>query len=321
MSLDGNASERFIAGLEQGDLELIQAVPKSDLHNHCWMGGRIAYIEERLGIQIKRPPAVCDPDRVFGWVSSEFLPMIYEAERRQVAIEAAFVQAADDGVTVLAPSFGVFMLGRIYGGDIRREIGAFKRLHSCFAPYVTLHPILGFNRGLCHPDAVIGMLEDHLELAFFEAIDLYGDEFARPIQEFKALYRRAKAYGLGLTAHVGEFGDAESIQEAVSELELQQVQHGIAAAGSPQVMRFLADNGIQVNVCPTSNIRLGQVADYESHPIRVLYDNGVRVTVNTDDVAIFDQSVSEEFMNLYRVGCFAAQELDDIRRNGLTATK
>jgi len=196
-------------------------VPKSDLHNHCWMGGRIAYIEGRMGIAIERPPAVNDADVVSDWVSSTFIPRIYEAEGRQVAIEAAFVQAADDGVTVLAMSLGVFMLGRIYGGDIRRDIGAFKRLHSCFAPHVDLHPVLGFNRGLCHPNEVIGMLEDHLEIEFFEAIDLYGDEFARPIQDFKALYRRAKAYGLGLTAHVGEFGNAESVKEAVNELELQ----------------------------------------------------------------------------------------------------
>jgi hypothetical protein len=320
MWTDSSASERFIAGLEQGDLDQIRAVPKSDLHNHCWMGGRIAYIEERMGIEIERPPTVCDADLVFGWVSSTFILPIYEAEGREIAIEAAFVQAADDGVTTLATSLGVFMLSRIYGGDIRREIGAFKRLHSHFAPHVTLHPVLGFNRGLCHPDEVIGMLEDHLELEFFEAIDLYGDEFARPIQDFKALYRRAKAYGLGLTAHVGEFGDAESIQEAVSELELQQVQHGIAAADSPRVMRFLADNGIQLNVCPTSNIRLGRVTSYKHHPIRTLYDNGVRVTVNTDDVALFDQGVSEEFSNLYREGCFTAQELDDVRRNGLATT-
>lgn len=318
--------EQLVAALEQDDLAALCAVPKADLHNHSWMGGRIAYVEQRLGIQIERPPVVNDVDAadhaasVFGWLTGTFLPPVFARQGREIAIEAAFVQAVDDGVSVLAMSFGVFMLHRVYDGDIRREVAASRRLHETFAPHIKLCPVLGFNRGLCHPDSVIEVLEEHVALDFFQAIDLYGDELARPIQDFKALYRRARAYGLRLTAHVGEFGDTESVEEAVTELELEQVQHGIAAAGSLQVMRFLADNDIQLNVCPTSNIRLGRAADYQRHPIRTLYDHGVRVTVNTDDVAIFDQGVSEEFLNLYRTGNWTAQEIDEIRENGLRAT-
>ena len=109
------ASRHFIAGLEQRDLAQIRAVAKGDLHNHSWLGGRIAYIEKRTGVKIARSPLVHDADRSFGWVSSELMPLIREVEGRETAIEAAFVQAADDGVTVLAMSFGVFMLDRIYG--------------------------------------------------------------------------------------------------------------------------------------------------------------------------------------------------------------
>jgi len=310
-------SKHFVAALERGDLEALRAIPKGDLHNHCWLGGRIAYVEQRLGIEIERPPMAHDAAQVFEWVSSRYAPPVLEVKERETAIEAAFVQAAHDGVTVLAMSFGALMLDRLYGGDVRREIAAFERLHETFAPHVELRPVLGFNRGLCHPDNAIGMLEGHLELDFFQAIDLYGDEFARPIQDFKTLYRRARAYSLRLTAHVGEFGDAASVREAVTELELEQVQHGIAATDSPPVMRFLADRDVQLNVCPTSNVRLGRAQDYKNHPIRTLYDHGIRVTVNTDDVAIFDQGVSEELLNLYQAGTFSAQELDEIRRNSL----
>jgi adenosine deaminase len=98
---------------------------------------------------------------------------------------------------------------------------------------------------------------------------------------------------------------------------LDEVQHGVAAAASPAAMRFLADAGIPLNVCPTSNVRLGRAQDYRTHPIRTLYDHGVRVTVNTDDVIFFDQGVSDEFLNLYRSGAWRAQELDQIRRDGL----
>lgn len=120
-----------------------------------------------------------------------------------------------------------------------------------------------------------------------------------------------------MKAHVGEFGTAEVIKEAVEELELDQVQHGIAAVNSKSVMRWLCDNKIQLNVCPTSNIMLSRVEDYNVHPIRKLYDNGIKVTINTDDMIIFDQSVSQEFFNLYNAGLFNANELNEIRENGL----
>ena len=62
---------------------------------------------------------------------------------------------------------------------------------------------------------------------------------------------------------------------------------------------------------------LDAVQDLASHPIRTLFDNGVLVTINTDDLMIFDQSVSEEYRNLYRAEVFSAEELDDIRRASL----
>jgi len=191
-------------------------------------------------------------------------------------------------------------------------------LRRCCAPQVELRPMLGLNRAH-DPEFMMRAVEAHAESGFYTGIDLYGDEFARPIQELKPVYRRAKAHGLRLTAHVGEYGDADSVLEAVCELELDEVQHGIAAADDPRVMRFLADHGIQLNLCPTSNVRLGRAESYARHPIRTLYDHGVTVTVNTDDVIFFDQGVSEEFLNLYQAGTCTAVELDEIRRNSLTA--
>ena len=139
-----------------------------------------------------------------------------------------------------------------------------------------------------------------------------------PIERFVPVYRRAKVAGLKLKAHVGEWGDADDVWRAVELLELDEVQHGLAAAASPTVMRFLADHRIRLNMCPTSNLMLGRVSALASHPIRQLYDAGVRVTVNTDDTLMFGQSVSDEFLNLFRAGVFSAAELDRIRLNGLS---
>ena len=130
------------------------------------------------------------------------------------------------------------------------------------------------------------------------------------------LYAQARAQGLTLKAHVGEFGSAEDVRRTVEVLDLDEVQHGIAAAESTDVMQWLAEKGVRLNVCPTSNVMLGVVADLSVHPIRRLHDHGVAVTVNSDDLTVFGQSVSDEYLNLYRAGVFTAEELDGIRVGG-----
>ena len=118
-------------------------------------------------------------------------------------------------------------------------------------------------------------------------------------------------------AHAGEFGTADSVKEAVETLHLDAVQHGIGAAASPGVMKWLATHGITLNVCPTSNIRLKRVRSYKTHPIRILADHGVKVTINTDDALIFGDGTSEQYLKLFRAGVFSAYELDEIRKTGL----
>lgn len=120
-----------------------------------------------------------------------------------------------------------------------------------------------------------------------------------------------------LKAHVGEWGTAEDVMEAVKLLSLDEVQHGIAAVHSAEVMQFLKEKKIRLNITPTSNVMLGRVTDMAMHPIRQLYRAGIDVTINSDDILIFDSDVSKEYLRLYQSGCLEADELDDIRVNGL----
>lgn len=152
---------------------------------------------------------------------------------------------------------------------------------------------------------------------WFKSVDINSGESQQPIKNFKKIYRKAKGYGLRQKAHVGEFGTADDVMEAVEELELDEVHHGIAAAKSDVVMNFLSKNKIQLNVCPTSNVMLGLVESCLAHPIRILYDKGIPVTINTDDMLVFNQSVSQEYLNLFISGLMSADELDIIRETGL----
>jgi len=306
----------FQSALMNDDLESVRRCPKSDLHNHFIFGGERDFLFQRTGRNIaplnRRLKSIAE---MHAWVNESVGGLFDTREGRLLAFEATFMQAKHDGVTRLEIGEDVWAI-TLNNGSAEELTHRLKELHRNTAPEVEWIPQLGLSRH-CSLKDLEPWLAPFLELNFYRTLDLSGDEFAQPINVFKSLYRKAKAAGLRLKAHVGEWGTADDVWRAVDELELDEVQHGIAAAESPSVMRFLADHGIRLNVCPTSNVMLGRIDDLASHPIRKLYDAGVQVTINTDDQLIFGRSVSEEFLDLYRAGVFTAAELDEIRFNGL----
>ena len=177
-------------------------------------------------------------------------------------------------------------------------------------------PELGINRAM-KADLIESKVMPCLESGYFKAIDLYGVEAENDFMKFKDIYRFAENHNIKRKAHCGEFLGAESIRKTVEALQLQEVQHGITAVQSKEVMTWLQRNNIQLNVCPTSNVRLGRVEKMEMHQARILADKGISITINSDDIMIFDQSVSQEYVNLYKAGVFSGEELDLIRLNGL----
>ncbi len=307
----------FVDALIQENLEAIRRCPKSDLHNHFVLGGSRYFLREYSGrdiLPIKHP--LHSMDEMHAWNSKNIGTIFETPEGRRMLIQATFLQAKDDGVTILEIGEDVWGLGEFFNGSIEELVDAFETAHQEIAPDIELRLQIGMSR---HCD--IAYLENCLSHFWgckaFYSIDLYGDELAQPIENFKAIYRRAKSEGLRLKAHVGEWGKAEDVRRAVECLELDEVQHGISAAEDPSVIRFLRDNHIRLNITPSSNYLLGRVTDLKNHPIAELYRNGIDVTINSDDVLIFDSDVSKEYLRLYQCGCLNADELDDIRKSGL----
>ena len=176
--------------------------------------------------------------------------------------------------------------------------------------------VIGLSRhcSISYMEKCLEPFWDHKE---FYSIDLYGDELAQPIENFAPIYKKAKQHGLRLKAHIGEWGTAKDVMNGIELLQLDEVQHGIAAATSSEVINYLVSNKIRLNITPSSNIKLGRVASLEVHPIKELYRSGVDVTINSDDVLVFDSDVSNEYLRLYKANNLTAKELDDIRINGL----
>ncbi len=312
-------SDLFKQALEERSIEMLRRIPKADLHNHFNLGGHRDYIRKRTGFSIpplaQRLNSLADMHQ---WVDQQIGDLFETAEKRVLAIEACFQQAKDDGIAVLEVGDDVWANHHFYRGAIDTLIAMFQAAHRRIAPDMDFRFQIGLSR-----HCPINLLEEWIapfwEKDCFYALDLSGDEMAQPIENFKPIYRRAREKGLILKAHVGEWGAADSVKEAVTELELDEVQHGIGAASSPSVMKWLADQRIQLNICPTSNVMLNRVNSLKEHPIRILFDHGVRVTINSDDVLVFGQSVSEEYLALYEAGVFSGEELDIIRKNGLAS--
>ncbi|NPV02672.1 MAG: adenosine deaminase [Brevinematales bacterium] len=307
--------EKFRRALENNDAVLLRNVPKADRHCHSLLGGKIGTAERILGRGLLRAP-----ERMNGIVEmnsylDEAFSFDLTADLIAVFIEATLLTAKEDGVTVLEASIDCSNM-RYYDGGAPEMTRALDAIHQRVAPEIKLIPQLGMIR-----ERDIAELETMsaacIDTGYFRSIDLYSREDAKPPEEFRGIYANARAHGLRLKAHAGEFGGAERVRHTVEALDLDEVMHGIGAAESPDVMAFLAERGTVLHICPTSNIRLGAAGSIPTHPIRALFDAGVRVTVNSDDIIVFGSTVSEEFFKLYREGLFNAGELDTIREWGM----
>lgn len=150
------------------------------------------------------------------------------------------------------------------------------------------------------------------------ALGLAGAETAQPAERFRAAFARARDRGLPANPHAGEGTSARAVRSAMAALQPDRIGHGVSAADDPALMRELADRRLPLEVCITSNLRLGLYANAEAHPLRRLVEAGCLVTLNTDDPALFRTTLTAEY-------CLAIENcgltLADIDRIALDAVR
>ncbi|MGQ9503053.1 MAG: adenosine deaminase [Anaerolineae bacterium] len=127
-------------------------------------------------------------------------------------------------------------------------------------------------------------------------LDLAGDELTYPATPFTGVFCWAKEKGLHITIHAGEVGPAANIREAVERIGAERIGHGIRAVEDPELMPFLAERGVTLEMCPTSNLHTGAIATLSEHPLPYYLEQDVRVTINTDDPGISNTSLTDEYV-------------------------
>jgi len=126
------------------------------------------------------------------------------------------------------------------------------------------------------------------------ALDLAGAEALYPTSDYRELFGRAKEMGIPFTLHAGEAAGPESVRLAVS-YGASRIGHGVRITEDPTVMKLIRENGIPLELCPTSNRITRAVEDMSKYPLRAFLAEGIRATLNTDDPAIERTTLSREF--------------------------
>src|SRR5579863_8531786 len=150
-------------------------------------------------------------------------------------------------------------------------------------------------------------------------IGIGGDEQKAPPELFREVYAYAAESGLRLTAHAGEYAGAESIWGALN-LRAERIGHGLTAAQDPELIEELSTRQVPVEICLTSNLRTGCCKSLAEHPVRNYFDQGVMVTLNTDDPAIFGTSLNREYQIAQDNFAFTDEHLRELARNSFEAS-
>jgi adenosine deaminase len=106
----------------------------------------------------------------------------------------------------------------------------------------------------------------------------------------------------------------------MESLGVSRLGHGIRSVDDPKLLVALAERGVVLDVCPSSNLRTGAVPSWEAHPLRRLYDAGVLVTINSDDPTFFNTTITEEYRRAVTHFGFGADELTAMTRNAARST-
>ncbi len=301
--------------MAQDALNIFQNQPKADVHNHFHLGGsKQRFLELYNPIDFVFPFKYQGLPGMIGFIYQDLNRYLRNEEDVINFMRISIESSIDDKVTYLEASVDI-NLARFFGGSIQRVIDETNCLVEEFKDQIEFRPEIGVNKDL-DLDSVYKYTQACFDSEVFHSIDLYGAEANQDLTPFVTLYEEASKNGLKTKVHIGEFSNAQSIREAIEVLNPDELQHGVNAIQDQYVIDMIKERGLRLNICPQSNLMLGAVKNLQMHPIRRLFDEGIKVCVNTDDLILFHKTNSEQFQDLLELKVFSLEELETIRLNG-----
>ncbi|NNP76690.1 adenosine deaminase [Acinetobacter sp. Ac_3412] len=312
-------------------IELIRALPKAELHVHIegtFEPELMFAIAQRNQIQIPYQ-SVEEVKQAYNFHNLQSFLDIYYAGANVLVLEqdfydlawAYFEKCAEDRVvhtemffdpqthTERGVEFATVLAGlKRACADAKEKLGISSQLIMCFLRHLSEEKAFEtLEQALPFKDDII-------------AIGLDSSEVGHPPAKFERVFAKAREAGFLIVAHAGEEGPPEYIWEALDLLKVNRIDHGVRSEEDERLMARLIAEKMPLTVCPLSNLKLCVVKDMGEHNIRRLLQQGVHVTVNSDDPSYFGGYMNDNFVAIQQALDLSNDELKQLAINSFEAS-
>lgn len=240
---------------------------------------------------------------------------------RRVAREAV-IDAANDNIRYMELRFTPKALGKLMNypfDEVIAWVGEAVRDEQAHHD-ISVRLIISVNRHESLGDAerqlVAAVANKHLGVV---GVDLCGQEIGFPATPFIEMFQDARQHGLGVTIHAGEWDTPRNISQAIEKMGATRIGHGVRVLENSDVLLLARERGVTFEVCPTSNLHTGVIGRIESHPFQEMTTLGLRTTLNTDDPAISNISLTHEYQTAVERLGMSISTLDGLVRRAAEA--
>ncbi len=311
--------------------ELIHDIPKAELHIHIEgsLEPELMFeLAEKNGVRLSFE-SVSDLRRAYDFTDLQsFLDIYYQGA--QVLIDEedfykvtwAYLQkAAEQNVrhtevffdpqthTARGVKFETVLNGLHRAlADARCKLGLSSNLIMCFLRHESVA-------------AAMETLEEALPLReLICGIGLDSTELGFPPEKFTAVFDRARRHGFKTVAHAGEEGPPEYIWQALNDLNVERIDHGVRCVEDARLVEYLVEKQMPLTVCPLSNVKLRVFESMDQHNLKKMLDLGLCVTVNSDDPAYFGGYIEENLRAVHDVHRLEPEDIIQLARNAFRSS-
>lgn len=309
----------------------IRALPKAELHLHIegTLEPEMMFaMAQRNGIAL--PYASVEATRAaydFSDLQS-FLDLYYAGAAALVQVRdfydlamAYYARAAEDGVvhcelffdpqthTARGVAYATVLDGLERAAqDARQRYGISSRLILCFL------------RHLSEEEGFAALAEALPHIGRIHGVGLDSSERGHPPAKFARLFARCRESGLHVVAHAGEEGPPAYIVEALDKLGAERIDHGVRAIEDAALMARLAREAVPLTVCPLSNVKLRVFKTLPGHNLKILLQQGLKVSIHSDDPAYFGGYIGQNYLQTAQALALERREIVQLARNSLEAS-
>jgi adenosine deaminase len=311
--------------------EALHRLPKTDLHVHLDGSVRPATLLE-LARERGVPMPADDPEALAAHMHVQnardlldyltrfdiTLSVMQDAEALERAAFELAEDAAAENVRYMEVRFSpVLHLQAELTMDTTVE-AALRGLHRAEAMYPIRTGVIicGIRNMSPHTSLSLADLTVQFKGKGVVAFDLAGAEYNNPAKMHREAFYRVGNANVAATIHAGEAFGPESIHQALHYCNANRIGHGTRLFEDPDLMRYVNDFRVPLEICLTSNVQTRAVEDFGEHPLRLYYDEGLVVTLNTDNRLMSATTVTEEYWRAHQHLGFSWEELSHIALYG-----